>query len=149
MERQKTAFKKRNEAERPWVLVDAKDQVVGRAASCIANLLRGKHLPSYTPNVDAGDFVVVINAAKVRFTGNKLEDKEYHRHTGYFGGLKTVTAEKQLEKHPERILRDAVWGMLPKNTLSRQLIKKLKIYPGAEHPHGAQAPTEIDLGKVI
>lgn len=145
MERQKTTFKTKEDSTRNWVIVDVKDQIVGRAASEIANILRGKHRPTYTPNADAGDFVVVINAAQIRFSGNKLLDKEYFHHTGYFGGIKSVTAEKQLQRHPERVLRDAVWGMLPKNTLSRQLIKKLKIYEGTEHPHTAQNPTAINI----
>jgi large subunit ribosomal protein L13 len=149
MERSRTPYAKATEAPRGWVLIDVKDQVVGRAASKIANLLRGKDKPTYTPNTDAGAFVVVINAAKVRFTGAKWKEKEYHHHTGYFGGIKSITAEKQLERHPERILRAAVSGMLPKNTLSRSLIKKLKIYPGTEHPHAAQQPQIINLGKNV
>jgi large subunit ribosomal protein L13 len=149
MERQRTAFAKEDPAAQGWVLVDVSHQVVGRAASAIADILRGKHRASYTPNTDAGDCVVVINAAQVRFTGKKLTQKEYHHHTGYFGGIKSITAEKQLAKHPDRILRDAVWGMLPKNTLSRKLIKKLKIYPGAEHPHEAQQPRVINLETML
>jgi large subunit ribosomal protein L13 len=146
MERQRTSYTSDAQANRDWLLVDVDGQVVGRAASKIANLLRGKTRATYTPNTDAGSFVVVINAAKVRFTGAKWKDKLYHHHTGYFGGMKSITAEKQLAKHPDRILRDAVLGMLPKNTLSRQLIKKLKIYPGTEHPHTAQNPQTINLG---
>lgn len=139
MERKSTWVTREN-AIHNWVLLDVKDQVVGRVASKIADLLRGKNRPTFTPNVDNGDFVVVINASKVRFTGNKWKDKEYHRHSGYPGGLKSISAEKQLKKHPDLILRDAVWGMLPKNQLSRHLMKKLKIYPGTEHPHEAQKP---------
>lgn len=130
-------------AKRNWVLIDLDNQVVGRAASRVAQILRGKHRPSFVPHVDNGDFVVAINAAKVRLTGNKLKDKHYRGHSGYPGGLKDITAEKLLKKNPERIFRDAVWGMLPKNRLSRQLMKKLKIYPGADHPHAAQRPETI------
>lgn len=140
MERQKTTLATPQTAERGWVLFDAEDEVVGRAATRIALLLRGKDRPIFTPHVDTGSFVVVINAAKVRFTGNKWKDKKYYHHSGYPGGMKEITAEKQLQKHPDEILRDAVWGMLPKNRLSRHLMRKLKIYPGAEHPHGAQMP---------
>lgn len=146
MTRQKSTLATPENAERNWLLVDVEDQVVGRAASRIAQLLRGKERPTFTPHVDAGEFVVVVNAAKVRFTGNKRSDKVYYRHTGYPGGLKETTADEQLAKHPDRVLRDAVWGMLPKNRLSRQLMKKLKIYTGAEHPHAAQAPKPITLG---
>ncbi len=145
MERQKTKLETPQTAKRGWVIVDVKDKVVGRVASRIADILRGKHRATYTPNVDTGDFVVVLNAAKLRFTGAKPSEKKYYTHSGYFGGMKSITAEKQLEKHPDRVLYDAVWGMLPKNTLSRQLIKKLKIYPGTEHPHASQGPTEIQL----
>lgn len=141
MERQKTTLSTPQNATRGWVLFDAEDKIVGRAASAIANLLRGKDRPSFTPHVDDGAFVVVVNAAKVRFTGKKWQDKMYHHHSGYPGGMKSVSAEKLLEKHPDRILREAVWGMLPKNRLSRHLMRKLKIYPGTEHPHTAQAPT--------
>ena len=145
MERQKTKLETPQTAKRGWVIMDVKDKVVGRVASRIADMLRGKHKTNFTPHVDTGDFVVVLNAAKIRFTGEKLDKKNYYRHSGYFGGLKTTSAEEQMKKHPDRVLRDAVWGMLPKNTLSRHLIKKLKIYPGTEHPHEAQAPTEIKL----
>jgi len=145
MDKQKTDLVKREEAARGWVIVDVGDKVVGRAATAIAHLLRGKNKPGYTPHVDNGDFVVAINASKLRFTGRKPEQKEYHRHTGYFGGLKSITAAKQLEKKPEKVLEDAVWGMLPKNRLSRQLIKKLKVYPGSEHPHEAQRPVTLEI----
>ncbi len=145
MSRQKTTFVNKGSAERGWVIIDVDNHVVGRAASQIADILRGKHKPGYTPNGDAGDFVVVVNAAKLRFTGNKLHDKEYFHHTGYFGGIKSITAEKQLQRHPDRVLRDAVWGMLPKNTLSRSLINKLKIYADTEHPHSAQNPVAVKI----
>ena len=145
MVKQRTTLVKPADAQRGWVLVDLTDQVVGRAASAIAEILRGKHKPGFTPHIDNGDFVVAINASRIRFTGKKMDQKEYNRHTGYFGGLKTITAKKQLEKKPEKILTDAVWGMLPKNRLSRQLMKKLKVYAGSEHPHEAQAPSEIKI----
>ena len=143
MPRQKSPMATAATAKRNWVLIDLENQVVGRAASRVAEILRGKHRPTFVPHVDNGDFVVAVNASKVRFTGNKLKDKHYRRHSGYPGGLKDITAEKLLKKNPERIFREAVWGMLPKNRLSRQLIKKLKIYPGAEHPHTAQQPETI------
>lgn len=147
--RQTTTLIRPQDAKRPWVVVDVNNQVVGRAATRIANLLRGKSKPTYTPNVDNGDFVIVINAAKVKFTGNKMKDKVYYHHTGFPGGIKSITAEKQLEKYPDRILRDAVWGMLPKNTLSRHLMRKLKIFSGSEHPHTAQNPTAINIGNIL
>lgn len=138
MERQKTPLKTHETAEREWLVVDVKDQIVGRAATKIADLLRGKDKPTFTPNVDNGSFVVVINADKVKFSGKKWQDKFYHHHSGFPGGMKSISAEKQLQKHPEWILRDAVWGMLPKNRLSRHLMRKLMIYTGTEHPHTAQ-----------
>jgi len=128
---------------RKWVLVDAEEQVLGRLASQVAMRLRGKHLPHFTPHVDVGDFVVVINADKVRLTGDKWQQKVYHRHSGYMGGLKSTTARKMNQEHPERMIRLAVWGMLPKNRLGRKLIKKLKVYRGSEHPHEAQQPVKI------
>ncbi|HPQ80163.1 MAG TPA: 50S ribosomal protein L13 [bacterium] len=146
MERQKTTLISTEQAERNWVVFNAEDRVVGRAACEIATLLRGKDKTTFTPHVDNGSFVVVINAAKVRFTGNKWHDKKYYHHSGYPGGMKEITAEKQLEKHPDQILRDAVWGMLPKNRLSKHLMRKLKIYPGAEHPHEAQMPKATRTG---
>jgi large subunit ribosomal protein L13 len=145
MDKQKSTLVKPSDADRGWVLVNVEDRVVGRVASAIADVLRGKNKPSFTPHVDNGDFVVAINASKLKFTGNKLEQKEYFHHTGYFGGIKSITAKKQLEKKPEQILTDAVWGMLPKNRLSRQLIKKLKVYPESEHPHGSQNPKELKI----
>lgn len=138
MEWQKSTLATPENAERNWVVVDVAGQIVGRAATRIAAMLRGKDRPTFTPHVDNGNFVVVINASKVRFSGGKLEKKFYHHHSGYPGGMKSISAGKQLEKHPERILSEAVWGMLPKNTLSRHLMRKLKIYPGADHPHIAQ-----------
>jgi len=121
-----------------WYLFDAKNQVVGRLASTIARVLTGKHKPIYTRHVDTGDFVVVVNADKVAFTGKKWSDKEYYDHSGYVGGLKTKTASQMLDKHPDEILRRAVWGMLNKTKLGRAQMTKLKIYTGAEHPHKAQ-----------
>ena len=130
-------------AERRWFLVDAADRVVGRLATQIATVLRGKHKPTFTPHVDSGDFVVVVNAAKVRLSGRKLDDKIYYRHTGYPGGIRAITARRQMDERPERVLRSAVVGMLPKNRLGRRLATKLKIYRGAEHPHAAQKPQTL------
>ncbi|MCD6129905.1 MAG: 50S ribosomal protein L13 [Deltaproteobacteria bacterium] len=141
----KTFFAKSEDVERNWYLIDAADKVVGKLAVRIADTLRGKNKPQFTPHVDTGDFVVVINAEKVRFTGNKWQDKYYYRHSGYFSGLKSVNAEEMLEKHPERILMSAVKGMLPKNRLGRKLIKKLKIYKGCDHPHEAQNPQKLEV----
>ena len=141
----KTYYAKPNEVAREWLLIDAQDQVLGRVASKAAHILRGKHKPTYTPHVDTGDFVVIINAGKIRVTGKKLTDKEYYRHSGYPGGLKCETFEEAMEKHPERVIEHAVKGMLPKNTLGRAMAKKLKVYPGAEHPHMAQQPREIKM----
>jgi len=136
----KTQFAHKGDIERKWYVVDAKDAVLGRLAVKIAVQLRGKNKPVFTPNVDTGDFVIVVNADKVRLTGNKVTDKVYYHHTGYVGGIKAETAKEMFEKHPERIIEKAVWGMLPKNTLGKQMLKKLKVYKGAEHPHKAQAP---------
>jgi len=142
---QKSYLAKTETSDRTWVIVDLKDKVLGRAASRIADLLRGKDKATYTPHIDTGHFVVAINAAQLRLTGKKLDDKLYHHHSGYPGGLKTKTAGEVLAKHPDRLIRDAVWGMLPKNNISRHLLNKLKIYPGAEHPHEAQAPKTVNL----
>lgn len=141
----KTYYAKPGEVQREWLLIDAEDQVLGRVASKAAQILRGKHKPTYTPHVDTGDFVVIVNADKIRVTGKKLTDKEYYRHSGYPGGLKCETFEEAMEKHPERVIEHAVKGMLPKNTLGRAMAKKLKVYAGAEHPHMAQAPREIKM----
>ena len=137
--------RKRALAARRWCLVDAQDKVLGRLASKVAQLLRGKGNPAFSPHVDCGDFVVVINAAGVKLTGNKLQDKIYYRHTGYPGGIRQITAAQLLASHPERVLRKAVVGMLPKNRLGRQLATKLKIYPGPDHPHTAQQPLPVTL----
>ncbi len=142
---QKTTIATPEDANREWVCVDVNNAVVGRAASAIADLLRGKDKPTYTPHEDAGSFVVVTNAAKIRFTGNKMSEKVYYHHTGYMGGIKSIKADEQLEKHPERILWDAVWGMMPKTNLSKHMMRKLKIYPGTEHPHAAQQPQEVKI----
>jgi large subunit ribosomal protein L13 len=141
----KTRFAKKDEVERKWYVVDATDQVLGRLATRIAVYLRGKHKPQFTPNVDAGDFVIVVNAEKVKLTGNKLEDKVYYHHTGYPGGIKAETAKSRLERKPELIIEKAVKGMLPKNRLGRALVKKLKVYKGSEHPHAAQKPENISF----
>jgi large subunit ribosomal protein L13 len=128
---------------RGWYVIDAENEVLGRLATRIATVLRGKHKPTFTPHVDCGDFVVVINAEKIRLTGNKLDAKKYHRYSGYPGGLRTRTAREVLDTHPERVLESAVKRMLPKNRLSRQVFSKLKVYAGAEHPHAAQAPEQF------
>jgi len=128
-----------------WFVVDAKDQILGRLSTTIATRLRGKHNPLFTPHADVGDWIVVVNANKVKLTGNKLEDKKYYRHSGYIGGIKEITAKKQLEKKPEELLRHAVKGMLPKTRLGRRLFKKLKVYAGPEHPHVAQCPETLNV----
>jgi large subunit ribosomal protein L13 len=141
----KTYHAKPGEVEREWLLVDATDMVLGRLASQVAQILKGKTKPTYTPHVDTGDFVVVINAEKVRLTGNKAATKTYYRHTGYPGALKEVSFERMLAKHPERVIEKAVKGMLPKNTLGRKMGMKLKVYAGPEHKHEAQKPRQITL----
>ncbi len=123
-----------------WVVMDASDQVLGRLASEAARLLRGKHKPEYTPYLDTGDFVVIINAERVKLTGSKLDEKKYYRHSGRPGSLRVETARERLDKYPERVIEAAVWGMLPKNRLGRKLLRKLKVYSGPEHPHQAQQP---------
>ena len=130
---------------RRWLLIDAKDQVVGRLAVTIANILRGKHRPEYTPHIDSGEYVIVINAEKVRFTGKKMQTKTYHWYTRYPGGLKEATAKEWLEKHPDRILTQAVKRMVPRNRLGRAMMTKLKIYAGPQHPHQAQQPVELKV----
>ena len=145
----KTYYAKPLEVEREWLLIDATDQVLGRVASVAAQLLKGKHKPQYTPHVDTGDFVIVINADKIKVTGAKAADKVYYRHSGYVGGLKSETFEEAMRKHPERVIEHAVKGMLPKNTLGRAMGKKLKVYAGAEHPHAAQKPREIKIDEVM
>ena len=144
----KTYSAKKEDITQEWYLVDAQDRILGRIATQIANILRGKNKPVFTPYADAGDFVIVTNAEKVRLTGNKLENKCYYRHTGYPGGLKTRTAQEVLTKKPEDLILLAVKGMLPKNRLGRKLIKKLKIYAGNVHPHEAQQPKILQLREV-
>ena len=141
----KTWNAKPNEVERKWWVVDATGQTLGRLATQIATTLRGKDKPQFTPHVDTGDFVVVLNSDKINIKGNKAFDKMYYRHTGYFGGLKETTYKDMLEKDPDFIIQNAVKGMLPKNKLSNQIIKKLKIYRGTEHPHDAQNPQLMTL----
>jgi len=136
----KTYSPKAAEIERRWWVIDAEGQVLGRLASAIATRLRGKDKPIYAPHMDTGDFVIVVNAAKVRVTGRKLQQKLYYRHSGYPGGLKQITLEQQLKRHPERVIEHAVRGMLPKNALGHQLFRKLKVYAGPTHPHVAQQP---------
>ena len=140
-----TEVAKSGNFERKWLVVDLEGQVLGRAAAQIAHVLRGKHKAIYTPSVDAGDFVVVVNAEKVKLTGKKVTDKMYYRHTGYPGGLREVSAGDLLAKKPEELIKKAVRGMLPKNKLGRKMLKKLKVYAGSEHPHAAQQPTQLGL----
>jgi large subunit ribosomal protein L13 len=141
----KTYTANMNDRDRRWYVVDAEGKTLGRLSTQIADVLRGKRKPTYTPHVDTGDFVVVINAEKVSVTGNKRTEKLYHRHSGYPGGLKTRTFEEMIERKPEEVIRLAVKGMLPRNRLSRRQITKLKIYAGAEHPHAAQSPEVLEI----
>jgi large subunit ribosomal protein L13 len=135
---QKSYYPKAAEIKRDWIVVDANGQTLGRVATQIAAMLLGKHKPTFTPGVPMGDNVVVINAANITVTGNKLSEKFYHHHSGYPGGLKSISLRDQLDQHPDRVIRAAVWGMLPHNKMGRETLKHLKIYAGAEHPHGAQ-----------
>jgi len=141
----KTYVAKEQDVKKKWYVVDAKDKVLGRLATQIAMRLRGKNKPIFTPHADTGDFVVVINADKIRLTGRKWDKKIYYRHTGYIGGLKQITAKKLLEKRPGDIVKFAVKGMLPKTSLGRRQLKKLKIYAGSEHPHEAQQPEALEI----
>lgn len=141
----KTYSAKTEDIERAWWVVDATDQTLGRLASEIATLLRGKHKPIFTPHMDCGDYVIVVNAEKIHVTGQKLDQKMYHRHSGYPGGLTSITLRDQLAKYPERVITSAVRGMLPKNRLGRQIRSKLKVYAGPEHPHAAQDPQPYEL----
>lgn len=143
----KTYFATKENTEHKWYVVDASDKVLGRLATQIAKMLRGKHRPEYTPHSDAGDYVIVTNASKIKVTGKKAQDKVYYRHTGFPGGLKEMTFDKLQEKDPTRIIELAVKGMLPKNPLGRAMLSKLKVYAEAEHPHEAQQPVEINLDK--
>ena len=144
-ENMSTPMPKENEIERKWYVVDAEDKVLGRLATRIATILRGKHKPIFTPHLDVGDHVVVLNAEKVHLTGRKLQNKQYRWHTGYIGGLREVSAEKMLRTHPERVIEWAVQGMLPKNRLGRAMAKKLQVYRGAAHPHQAQQPQVLEV----
>jgi len=141
----KTYTAKPEDIKREWFLVDAEGKTLGRLATKIAEILRGKHKPIYTPHLDCGDYVIVVNADKIRVTGRKLDQKIYYRHSGYPGGLKSITLRDQLQKHPERVLEAAVRGMLPKNRLGRKMFKKLKVYAGDSHPHQAQQPKTLEL----
>ncbi|MFN7550673.1 MAG: 50S ribosomal protein L13 [Pseudomonadota bacterium] len=141
----KTVSAKNETVQRDWYLVDASDKTLGRLATELARRLRGKHKPIYTPHVDTGDYLVVVNAERIAVTGNKLQDKMYHRATGYIGNLKTTSLRDLLATHPERVIEIAVKGMLPKNPLGRAMFKKLKVYKGPEHPHAAQQPQTLEI----
>ena len=141
----KTFTAKSETVQRDWYLVDATDKTLGRLSAEIAHRLRGKHKPVYTPHVDTGDYIIVVNAEKIAVTGKKMTDKLYHRFTGYIGNLKTETLGQALERHPERVIEIAVKGMLPKNPLGRAMYRKLKVYKGSEHPHAAQQPQVLDI----
>ncbi len=141
----KTISAKPETVKRDWYIIDASEKTLGRMAVAIASRLRGKHKPEYTPHVDTGDYIVVINAEKVRVSGNKATDKMYHRHTGYPGGLKSMSFEKLIDHAPERVIQNAVKGMLPKGPLGRAMFKKMKVYAGDAHPHAAQQPQELQL----
>jgi large subunit ribosomal protein L13 len=141
---QKTYYPKAEDIQRDWVVVDANDQTLGRLATQISSVMLGKHKPGFTPGVEMGDYVIVVNAAQIKVTGNKMEDKIYYRHTGYPGGLKSTSLRDLLDKHPERVIEKAVWGMLPHNRMGRHLMRKLRVYAGPDHPHGAQNPKPIE-----
>ena len=141
----KTFSAKPEEVRRDWYVVDATDKTLGRLSTEIARRLRGKHKPEYTPHVDTGDYIVVVNADKIRVTGNKMKDKMYHRYTGYIGNLKSMPLEKLMETSPERALQFAVKGMMPRNPLGRKMLSKLRVFAGPEHPHEAQQPIPLDI----
>ena len=141
----RTFTQKQEEIERNWYIVDAEGETLGRLASRIAPILKGKHKPVYTPHLDCGDYVIIVNAEKVRVTGRKMDQKLYYRHSGYPGGLRSISLKDQLAKHPERVLQAAIRGMLPKNKLGRRMLKKLKVYAGDSHPHQAQQPRPLEL----
>ncbi len=145
MRAMKTYVAKPTDRERNWLVVDATGQTLGRLATQIADTLRGKRKPTYTPHVDTGDFVIVVNAEKISVTGKKLTDKRYYRHSGYPGGIRSRTLGEMLERRPEEVIRKAVKGMLPRNRLARQQLTKLKVYAGADHPHAAQKPKELEI----
>lgn len=142
---EKTYYPKAQDITQEWVVIDANGQYLGRLASQVASLLLGKHKPNFTPGVDVGDYVVIVNAERIRVTGNKLDEKMYYRHSQYPGGLKAISLRQLLDKHPDRVIRSAVWGMLPHNKMGRRIIKKLKIYAGSDHPHQAQSPKPLGL----
>ena len=141
----KTYVTKKQDVQRSWYVVDARGQTLGRLATQVAYMLRGKHKPIYSPSVDVGDYVIVVNAEKIHVTGRKLDQKMYYRYSGYPGGLKQITLRNLLQKHPTRVIEHAVRGMLPKNRLGRRMFKKLKVYAGPDHPHEAQRPERLDL----
>jgi large subunit ribosomal protein L13 len=141
----KTFSAKPAEVRRDWYVVDATDKTLGRLSTEIAHRLRGKHKPEYTPHIDTGDYIVVVNAEKVRVTGNKLQDKMYHHHTGYIGNLKSIPLQKMLDEHPERVIEKAVKGMLPRGPLGRQMYSKLRVFAGPEHTHAAQQPIPLEV----
>jgi large subunit ribosomal protein L13 len=143
----KTYIPKLREITQDWVLVDANDQNLGRLATQIAAILLGKTKPNFTPGMDTGDFVVVVNCERIQVTGTKMDVKMYYRHSMYPGGITATSLRQQLQKHPDRVIRDAVWGMLPHNKFGRQIIKKLKVYAGPDHPHSAQNPRPLASGK--
>ncbi len=141
----KTFVTKPSDIDREWWIVDAKGKNLGRLATEIATILRGKHKPTFSPHLDAGDYVIVINCEQITVTGNRLDEKVYYRHSGYNGGLKSITLRRQLERFPDRVINEAVKGMLPKNALGRAMLKKLKVYAGEAHPHAAQKPKVLEL----
>lgn len=141
----KTYAVKAGDIERRWYLVDAQGKTLGRLATQVASILRGKHKPTFSPHLDTGDFVIIVNAEKIQVTGNKLNTKTYYSYSGYLGGLHSVVLSKQLQQHPERVLVHAIRGMLPRNRLGRAMLKKLKVYSGAKHPHVAQRPESLEL----
>lgn len=141
----KTVSVRTEDVRRDWLVIDAENQTLGRLATAVASRLRGKHKPEFTPHVDTGDYIIVVNADKIRVTGNKEDGKKYYRHSGFPGGIKETTLGKMRESHPERIIEKAVKGMLPKNPLGRAMYRKLKVYAGAEHPHAAQQPKVLEL----
>jgi large subunit ribosomal protein L13 len=141
---EKTYYPKAGDIDQEWYVADANGQNLGRFATKIASILLGKHKPDFTPGVDTGDYVIVVNCERIVVTGNKLEDKKYYHHSGYPGGLKEIKLRDQLEKHPERVINKAVWGMLPHNKFGRKLLKKLKVYAGPDHPHQAQNPKPLE-----
>jgi large subunit ribosomal protein L13 len=141
----KTFMPKESDIVRQWFVVDAEDQVLGRLASQVASILRGKHKPEFTPHLDAGDFIIIINAEKVRVTGSKDTQKRYYRHSQYPGGIRSLTFNEMIDRHPERVIQTAVRGMLPKNALGRRMLRKLRVYCGPTHPHNGQQPAPLDI----